>query len=75
MLRLIRIGDALSQLLNVLFLNGHPNESLSGRAWRTQSFWYKVIDTLLWFDKDHCKVAHNNDLIYAKQLLLETGNL
>lgn len=67
--RLIRVGDALSQLLNVALLNGHPNESLSGRAWRTQSKWFKVIDALLWFDKDHCRTAHENDLEYARQLL------
>lgn len=67
--RLIRAGDALSQLVNVIVLNGHPNESLSGRAWRTQSVWYKVIDTLLWFDKDHCKVSYENDLAYAREIL------
>lgn len=67
--RLIRIGDALSQLANVILLNGHPNESLSGRAWRTQSRWRLVIDTLLWFDKDHCKVAYYNDLAYCRALI------
>ena len=69
MRRLIKIGDALSQLLNVIFLDGHPNESLSGRAWRTGSNWYKVIDFILWFDKNHCKVAYENDVKYAKSLL------
>lgn len=67
--RLIRIGDALSQLCNVVFLNGHPNESLSGRAWRTKSIWYKVIDILLWFDKNHCETAYYNDVKYARELL------
>lgn len=67
--RLIRIGDAMSQFFNVLLLGGHPNESLSGRAWRTQSVWYKVIDSLLWFDKDHCRTAYENDVAYAKELL------
>jgi len=67
--RLIRIGDAISQLCNVMFLAGHPNESLSGRAWRTKSVWYKVIDLLLWFDKDHCKTAHLNDVEYARNLI------
>lgn len=71
--RLIRIGDALSQLANVIFLNGHPNESLSGRAWRTKSPWYKVIDILLWFDKQHCLNAHYNDLQYARHLLCDKG--
>lgn len=67
--RLIKIGDALSQLMNVILLNGHPNESLSGRAWRTKSKWYKVIDLILWFDKNHCKTAYENDVKYAKSLL------
>jgi len=66
---LIRIGDAISQLLNVVFLNGHPNESLSGRAYRTHSVWRIVIDLVLWFDKDHCKTAHFNDVKYARTLI------
>lgn len=65
----IRIGDAFSQLINVALLNGHPNESLSGRAWRTKSRWYLVIDTVLFFDKDHCKTAHLNDVAYARELV------
>lgn len=65
----IKVGDAFSQLLNVILLNGHPNESLSGRAWRTNSNWYIVIDTLLWFDKNHCQVAYLNDLNYSKELI------
>lgn len=66
---LIKVGDATSQLLNVILLAGHPNESLSGRAWRTQSVWYIVIDTVLWFDKNHCQTAYNNDLRYARKLM------
>lgn len=65
----IRIGDSLSQVMNVIFLNGHPNESLSGRAWRTRSVWYLIIDAILWFDKDHCQTAYLNDLYYARQLV------
>lgn len=66
---LIKIGDATSQLANVILLNGHPNESLSGRAWRTQSIWYKVIDVLLWFDADHCKTAYLNDIAYCRSMI------
>lgn len=69
--RLVRLGDALSQFINVLLLNGHPNESLSGRAWRTQSKWRYVIDALLWFDENHCEVSYNNDIKYAKQFVSE----
>lgn len=67
--RIVRAGDALSQFCNVLFFNWHPNESLSGRAWRTNSVWYKIIDFLFWFDKQHCQTAHYNDLRYARDLL------
>lgn len=61
---LIRIGDATSQWVNTA-VGGHPNESLSGRAYRTNSKWKLVIDTILWFDIDHCKVAHLNDVRYG----------
>lgn len=67
--RLIRIGDALSQLLNVLLFDGNPNESLSGRAYRTGSQWMAVIDALLWLDREHCKNSYLNDVRYAGQLL------
>jgi hypothetical protein len=70
---LIRVGDALSQLLNVVLLNGHPNESLSGRAWRTKSLWYSVIDLLFFFDPRHCKTAYENDLAYARELVNESN--
>lgn len=66
---LIRVGDATSHWLNTTFLNGNINESLSGRAWRTQSRWYRVIDTLFWFDPDHCRVSHMNDMAYAREIL------
>lgn len=65
----IKLGDSVSQFLNVLLLNGHPNESLSGRAWRTKSIWYRIIDVIFWFDKDHCEMSYMNDLVYAKELL------
>lgn len=69
--RLIRAGDALSQFFNVLLFNGHPNESISGRAWRTRSSWHKVIDTVLWFDKDHCMHSYVNDVCYARDLITQ----
>ena len=65
---LIRIGDATSQWVNSLF-GGHPNESISGRAYRENKPWRKWIDALLWFDRDHCKTAYLNDVKYAAQLL------
>ena len=69
MKRLIRIGDALSQLCNVTFFNGHPNESMSGRSYREGLWAEKWIDRLLWFDPNHCRESYRNDLKYAAELL------
>lgn len=59
---LFNILIALDQLGNVLFLNGSPDHTISGRVGYksfTTGKWYwktaeKVINTLFWFDKDHC---------------------
>lgn len=55
---------AFDQQLNTL-LGGSPDETLSARAWRTeqQGKWLgkvfrPLIDTLLWFDRDHCHQAY-----------------
>jgi len=72
--RWIKIGDALSQLLNVALLPRHrettANESISGRAhrcgWRAERW----IDALFspW-EKDHCRRAYQMDEIRATQLI------
>lgn len=73
--RLMKIGDALSQLANVAFLpNVHQttaNESISGRAHRMG--WKRIekaIDLLFSpFEKDHCRLSYEADLRRAKDLL------
>ncbi len=73
--RWIKIGDAFSQLLNVLLLARHKettaNESVSGRAHR--SGWKKTEWTInllfRWMEKDHCRVAHMADVARARALL------
>lgn len=69
--RLIKLGDSFSQMVNAVLLDGSPNESLSGRAYRTKSRWEKWINRLLWFDKDHCRVSYENDVSYAAKLLAQ----
>lgn len=71
--RLIKIGDALSQLTNVTLLpnvsDTNANESISGRAhrkgWGIESF----IDFLFFWEEAHCKKAYENDLQRARDLL------
>ena len=55
--RLIRLGDALSQLLNVLIFNGDSNYSISGDAYRLKrERLRKFIDWIFsrW-EKDQCR--------------------
>lgn len=69
--RFRKIGDALSQLLNVGILPNHtdtnPNESTSGRShrcgWKLEWF----IDAI--FGKGHCAGAYHKDVERAKKLL------
>lgn len=70
--RLLKIGDALSQLGNVMFLPNHrdttPNESISGRSYRNDWVWaVRVIDAIL--GQDHCQEAFLRDIERAHRLL------
>jgi hypothetical protein len=62
-----RIWSATSQWLNVVFLFGHPNESISGRCYREP--WPRamaLINKMFFWQVNHCKSAYNNDLKWAK---------
>jgi hypothetical protein len=57
---------AVDQLCNVL-LGGWPDETLSSRAFRmsgrtkTWTLAHNAIDTLLFFDTNHCEEAYINE--------------
>lgn len=78
---LIRVGDAFSQLFNVLVLFGlNPNESVSGRAWRLHKrsvIWNSVKITIDYlaspFEMNHCEASHKADVSRAARLLREQG--
>ena len=61
--------SAMSQLANVLVLQGHPNESISGRCHREGWWFKKVVNGIFFWQVDHCKSAYTNDLKWAKQYL------
>lgn len=73
--RLVKIGDAMSQLINVTFLPRHretnANESISGRAHRMG--WRRVERFIDWlftpWEDEHCRRAHEKDQWRAKELL------
>ena len=77
---LIRVGDAVSQLLNVVFLwSQNPNESISGRCYRMRhkkqwSIAMTVIDFLFSpIQAKHCEKAYDNDVLRASELLKNKG--
>ena len=69
----IRVGDALSQLVNVAVLLGeNANESISGRAFRRQRHslpWrivYNTVNFLFFNQFNHCRHAYLQDLHRAR---------
>lgn len=69
MFRIKQILIALDQLLNTIFFGGWADETMSSAAWRMEQdgyFWGRfvrpLIDTLLWFDKDHCRTSYESEL-------------
>ncbi len=66
-----RIGNlwsAFSQILNVLILNGHPNESISGRCYRENwSSAESFINKIFFWQSNHCRGAYNNDRDWAEE--------
>ena len=75
-----RIGDATSQLANVvIFFGENPNESISGRSWRSRQnrFWGKMRILVDWlaspFEADHCEKSHTNDVARAAALIKNQG--
>lgn len=73
--RLVKIGDAMSQLFNVTFLPRHretnANESISGRAHRMG--WKRTERFINWlfssWENDHCRKSHEKDQWRAVEFL------
>jgi hypothetical protein len=71
---MIRVGSAMSQLGNAALLNGHPNESISGRCYRER--WTTAeaaINRVFAFfgQEDHCLMAHVNERLWAREVLTD----
>ena len=70
--RIGKIGDALSQLVNVAVLPRHrettANESISGRCYRERRPFTRVIDALFFWQRNpgHCERAYLADVARAK---------
>lgn len=81
LLRLKNILIALDQLLYTIITlgSGNPDETCSSAAYRMEAegkffgFFRPIIDTLFFFDDNHCKESYENEL--AKKDFIKTYNL
>ena len=65
----LQVLIALDQLANTL-LCGYADETMSARAWRhymdgSRSWSCRLIDTLFFWQKDHCKTAWESEMSRA----------
>lgn len=66
-----RVFSAFSQLANAVLLNGHPNESISGRCYREQWRCERLVNSLFFWQQRHCRGAYASD----RQWAIETSRL
>lgn len=67
---LARVLAVCSAAVNVVVFRGHPNDTLSARAYREERHTARrVIDRLFarW-EPDHCRKSHQSDCAWARQL-------
>ena len=78
--RILNLFIAIDQLLYVLITlgRGSPDETLSAAAWRLEQegkiagkLFRPLIDTIFWFDHQHCLSSYKSELERA-QLYLAT---
>ena len=68
----VRTGTALSQVINAMIFGGHPNVSLSTRAFYDQHksrFWMLVrimADAI--FGQGHCEQSREEDRAFARDI-------
>lgn len=65
----LQVLIALDQLANTL-LCGYADETMSARAWRhhvdgSRTWPCRLIDTLFFWQKDHCKTAWESEMARA----------
>jgi len=65
---LANLLSAFSQLCNAL-IGGHSNESISGRSYREGWALATIINSVLFWQNNHCRGAHNKDVEWAKDFI------
>lgn len=71
--RIVKIGDAISQLFNVALSWDHTattsNESISSKAHRLNLPRKRFINALFFSEVDHCRASFKKDVERARQTI------
>jgi len=72
---LIKLAVLFSQTMNVLFLKGHHDVTVSARCYvnRHKPYWrkaYKIINALFFFQRNHCRASFETDVLFARKVIL-----
>lgn len=75
---LLRVAAWMSQTVNLFFLFGHHDRTISARCYlnRHRRGWrvaYRVVNAVFRFllgQQDHCKASHLRDVEFARQVLV-----
>lgn len=71
---LLSIAAWCSQTINLWLLFGHHDQTVSARCYvnRLRKGWrvaYRVINGVFFWQEDHCRESHLQDVAFAKQVL------
>lgn len=71
---LVRIAAWLSQGINCILLGGLHDQTVSARAYlnRDKKIWglvYSGLNSIFFWQEDHCLDSHQDDVQFAKQIL------
>ena len=72
------IAAWLSRGINCAFLRGNPDMTVSARCyinrdrprWRTA---YAIINRVVFWQQDHCRLSFRSDVVYAQRVLSVEG--
>ena len=70
---LLHVSIWVSQTLNVWLLAGHPDQTVSARAYlsRNHKVWgysYRILNKIFFWQADHCYTSHQQDVERARYI-------
>lgn len=70
----MRVAVLASQAINCVLLFGHPDQTVSARAFahRHRAGWgaaYRAINAAFFWQPDHCRASYEADIEFARSLM------